>query len=76
MNVSLVMRNLVTVKDFFPGHVIVNGAEFSIWKFGSVVWSCLKPHLEVSFQDSNVKAFPADDLDGFFHEVDFQCFQL
>ena len=76
MNVAMVMWNLVTVKDFFPGHVIVNGVESSIWKFKGVVWGCLEPHLEVPFQNSNFKAFPTDHLDGLFHEVYLQCFQL
>ena len=42
----------------------------------SVRWRCLKPHLEVSLQNSNLKAFPTEDLDGFFHEINFQSFQL
>ena len=41
-----------------------------------VVWRYLKPHLEVSFQNSHLKAFPAKDLNGFFHEINFQGFQL
>ena len=73
---SLIIWNLVKVKNFFPGHIIINSTKSSIWESRGVVWRCLKPHLEVSLQNSNLKAFPAKDLDGFFHEVNFQGFQL
>ena len=74
VNMSMIMWNLMDIEDFFPGHIIINSAESSIWKSRSVVRRCLKPHLEVSFQNSNLKAFPAKNLDGLFHEVNFQCF--
>ena len=76
MNVSMIIRNPVIVKDFFPGHVIVDSAKTSIGEFNSVVWGSLKPHLEVPLQKSNLETFPTNDLDGLFHEVNLQQFQL
>ena len=76
VNVSLIMWNQMKVKNFFPRHVIVHSAKSAIWESRSVRWRCLKPHLEVSLQNSNLKAFPTEDLDGFFHEINFQSFQL
>ena len=39
MNVSVVMWDPVIVKDFLPGHVIVDGAEPSI---GGILWYCME----------------------------------
>ena len=72
MDVSVILWDPVIVKDFFPGHVIVDSAKTSIGEFGSVVWRSLKPHLEVPLQKADLEAFPTDDLDGFFHEVHLQ----
>ena len=72
MNVSVVMWDPMIVKDFFPGHVIVNGAEPSVGEFCGIVWGSLKPHLEVPLQKADLEAFPTNDLDGLFHEVHLQ----
>ena len=72
MNASVIMWNPVIVKDFFPGHVIVDSTETSIGEFCSVVWGSLKPQLEVPLQKSDLETFPTNDLDGFFHEVNFK----
>ena len=72
MNVSVIMWDPVIVKDFLPGHVIVDSAKTSIEEFCSVVWRSLKPHLEVPLQKADLEAFPTNDLDGFFHEVHLQ----
>ena len=60
----MIMRNPVIVKDFFPGHVIVDSTKTSIGEFHSVVWGSLKP--QVPLQKSNLETFPTNDLDGFF----------
>ena len=41
MNVSVVMWDPMIVKDFFPGHVIVSGAEPSVGEFCGIVYGAV-----------------------------------
>ena len=49
MDLSNVLGDLVDIQDFLPGQVVVHRRESAIWKTRSVIRTCLKPQLEVSF---------------------------
>ena len=64
------------VENLLPSHVIVHRRESSIWETKSIVRGSLKPQLEVSFQNPDMKAIPTKNLYGLLHKVNLQFLEL
>ena len=76
MNLALSKWDLVSIQDFNPEVVIVQGFIAAIRKTWEWRWEYLQPKFEVPFSKGAPKALPAEVLDSTFDVVHIEVLQL